>query len=46
MGVVNEGYDAYDLLNDDASNYVEITVDVDVIQWSRVKVVWGLRKLP
>ena len=46
LSVSSGGIDAPDLLNDDASNYVEIAVEVEAVQWNRAKEIWGLNKLP
>ena len=41
------GIDAPDLLAaSDAANAVEISVELDAVQWNRVKEKWGLTKLP
>lgn len=46
LSVSSGGIDAPDLLDDDASNYVEIAVEVEAVQWNRAKEIWGLNKLP
>lgn len=46
LSVTEGGNDAPDLLNNDASNYVEIAVEVEAVQWNRAKEVWGINKLP
>lgn len=40
------GSDAADLLNGDHSNCVEISLELEAVQWNRAKEIWGLSKLP
>ena len=41
------GEDATDLLSDDdKANVVDISVEIEGVQWNRAKEVWGLSKLP
>ena len=43
---VSVGSDAADLLNGDHSNCVEISLELEAVQWNRAKEIWGLSKLP
>lgn len=43
---VSVGSDAADLLNEDHSNCVEISLELEAVQWNRAKEIWGLDRLP